>query len=62
MTNATQPKPIPSPAQLVFGKPRNPELPQAFWFRAEDRLGAMEAAQPSRVQRITPFWLFQFAR
>jgi hypothetical protein len=45
MTNPTQPKAIPNPAVLVFGKPTSPDLPQASWFRAEDRPTVIAAAQ-----------------
>jgi hypothetical protein len=45
MTNSTQPKAIPTPALLIFGKPTSPDLPQASWFRAEDRQAVMAAAQ-----------------
>jgi hypothetical protein len=45
MTNASQPKPIPTPALLVYGKPTSPDLPQASWFHAEDRPTVMAAAQ-----------------
>jgi hypothetical protein len=39
MTNATQPKPNPVPAILVYGTPSGPALTQASWFRAEDQEG-----------------------
>ena len=45
MTTASQPKPIPIPALLVYGKPTSPELPQASWFPAEDRTTVVAAAQ-----------------
>jgi hypothetical protein len=45
MTNANQPKPIPTPALLVYGKPTSADLPQASWFRGEDRPNVMAAAQ-----------------
>ena len=45
MTNPTQPKAIPSPALLVFGKPTSPDLPQASWFRVEDQATVVAAAQ-----------------
>src|SRR5208283_924976 len=44
MTNATQPKPNPVPAILVYGTPTNPELTQASWFRAEDKEAVKAAA------------------
>ena len=45
MPNPTQPKPTPTPAVLVYGKPTSPDLPQASWFRAEDRPTVVAAAQ-----------------
>jgi|GEM_PF-5800295 len=45
MTNASQPKPLSTPAVLVYGKPTSPDLPQASWFRAEDRPGVVATAQ-----------------
>jgi hypothetical protein len=45
MTNAPQPKPIPIPALLVYGKPTSPDHPQASWFPAEDRPTVVAAAQ-----------------
>jgi hypothetical protein len=45
MTNASQPKPLSTPALLVYGKPTSPDLPQASWFRAEDRPTVVAAAQ-----------------
>jgi hypothetical protein len=45
MTKPDQPKPIPTPALLVYGKPTSPDLPQASWFRAEDRQAVTSAAQ-----------------
>jgi len=44
MTNATQTKPTPIPALIVFGTPTSPELTQASWFRAEDIVEAQAAA------------------
>jgi hypothetical protein len=44
MTNASQQKPIPTPALLVYGKPTSPDLPQASWFHAEDRPTVVAAA------------------
>jgi hypothetical protein len=44
MTNASQTKPIPIPSLLVYGKPTSPDLPQASWFRAEDKQAARAAA------------------
>jgi hypothetical protein len=37
MTTATQPKPSPVPAILVYGTPSGPAMTQASWFRAEDK-------------------------
>jgi hypothetical protein len=45
MTKSEQPKPVPLPLLLVYGKPTSPDLPQASWFRAEDRSGINAAAQ-----------------
>ena len=44
MTSSTPTKAIPTPALLVYGKPTNPDLPQASWFRAEDRPTVAAAA------------------
>jgi hypothetical protein len=44
MTTAPQPKPIPTPALLVYGKPTSPDQPQASWFPAEDRPAVVAAA------------------
>ncbi len=45
MTTATQPKATPQPAIVIYGWP-NPttDLPQASWFRAEDKAAAKAAA------------------
>ncbi len=45
MTVSTQTKSIPNPALLVYGRPTSPDLPQASWFRAEDRPTVIAAAQ-----------------
>jgi len=45
MTNSPQTKPVPTPSLLVYGKPPSPGLPQASWFRAEDRAAVLTAAQ-----------------
>ncbi len=45
MTSAQQPKLIPIPALLVYGKPTSPDLPQASWFPPEDRTTVVAAAQ-----------------
>ena len=44
MTTATQPKPTPVPAIIVYGWPNATEFPQASWFRAEDKAAAKTAA------------------
>jgi hypothetical protein len=44
MTSATQPNPNPLPAIIVYGTPSSPELTQASWFRAEDKVAAKAAA------------------
>jgi hypothetical protein len=44
MTNASQPKPNPVPAILVYGTPSGPALTQASWFRAEDKEAVKSAA------------------
>ena len=45
MTSPTPTKAIQIPALLVYGKPTGPDLPQASWFRAEDRPTVVAAAQ-----------------
>jgi hypothetical protein len=45
MTKTEQPKTIPFPLLFVYGKPTSPDIPQASWFRAEDRPGVTAAAQ-----------------
>jgi hypothetical protein len=52
MTKPDQPKPIPTPALLVYGKPTSPDLPQASWFRAEDRQAVTSAAQTLKFSVI----------
>src|SRR5271166_2840282 len=52
MTNATQPKPNPVPAILVYGTPTNPELTQASWFRAEDKEDVKAAAEALKFSVI----------
>ena len=44
MTNATQRKPNPVPAILVYGTPSGPAMTQASWFRAEDKEAVKSAA------------------
>jgi hypothetical protein len=45
MTKPEQPKPLPLPLLLVYGKPTSPDLPQASWFRVDDRPTVTTAAQ-----------------
>ena len=52
MTNATQPKPNPLPAILVYGTPSGPALTQASWFRAEDREAVMASAETLKFSVI----------
>jgi len=52
MSTATQAKPNPIPAILVYGVPSGPELPQASWFRAEDRQAAKAAAKALKFSVI----------
>ncbi len=40
-----QATPTPQFVLLVFGKPTSADLPQASWFRAEDRAAVVAAAQ-----------------
>ena len=53
MTKPDQPKPIPLPLLLVYGKPTSPDLPQASWFRIEDRPSVTAAAQTLKISAIT---------
>jgi hypothetical protein len=54
MTNATatQPKPNPLPAILVYGTPSSPALTQASWFRAEDKEAVKSAAEALKFSVI----------
>ena len=52
MTNATQPKPNPLPAILVYGTPSGPALTQASWFRAEDKEAVKAAAEELKFSVI----------
>jgi len=45
MTTATQPKPDPVPAILVYGTPSGLAMTQASWFRAEDKEAVKAAAE-----------------
>jgi hypothetical protein len=51
MTN-NQTKPTPQFVLLVYGKPTSTELPQASWFRAEDRMTVISAAQSLKFSVI----------
>ena len=52
MTTATQPKPNPVPAILVYGTPSSPALTQASWFRAEDKEAVKAAAEALKFSVI----------
>lgn len=52
MTKPEQPKPIPLPVLLVYGKPTGPDLAQASWFRAEDRTAVSAAAHALKLDVI----------
>ena len=52
MTAATQPKPDPVPAIIVFGTPTSPALTQASWFRAEDQDAVKAAAKELKFSVI----------
>jgi hypothetical protein len=52
MTKPEQPKALPLPLLLVFGKPTSPDLPQASWFRVEDRQAVIAAAQALKFSVI----------
>jgi len=52
MTNATQPKPNPLSAILVYGTPSGPALTQASWFRAEDKEAVKAAAEALKFSVI----------
>ena len=52
MTNATQSKPNPLPAILVYGTPSGPALTQASWFRAEDKEAVKAAAEALKFSMI----------
>jgi hypothetical protein len=52
MTTATQPKPGPVPAIIVYGTPSSPDLTQASWFRAEDQEAVKAAAKELKVSVI----------
>jgi len=48
MTKPDQQKSLPFPLLLVYGKPTSADLPQASWFRVEDRPTVVAAAQSLR--------------
>ena len=52
MTTATQPKPTPLPAILVYGTPTGPAMTQASWFRAEDKEAVKAAAEALKFSVI----------
>src|SRR5271165_3441189 len=52
MTTATQPKPNPLPAILVYGTPSGPGSTQASWFRAEDKEAVKTAAEALKFSVI----------
>ncbi len=52
MTGATQPKPNPVPAILVYGTPSGPALTQASWFRAEEKEAVKAAAEALKFSVI----------
>jgi hypothetical protein len=52
MTNATQPKPNPVPALLVYGTPSGPAMTQASWFRAENKEAVKAAAEALKFSVI----------
>ena len=52
MTTATQAKPNPLPALLVYGTPSGPAMTQASWFRAEDVEAVKAAAKELKFSVI----------
>jgi hypothetical protein len=52
MTKPDQPNLPNVPLLLVYGKPPGPDLPQASWFRIEDRLAVDAAAQALKFHVI----------
>src|SRR5271170_7000525 len=52
MTNPTEPQAKPLPAILVYGTPSGPALPQASWFRAEDKEAVKAAAKELKFSVI----------
>jgi hypothetical protein len=52
MTTATQPKPDPLPAILVYGTPSGLAMTQASWFRGEDKEAVKAAAEALKFSVI----------
>jgi hypothetical protein len=52
MTSATQAKPNPVPAILVYGTPSGLAMTQASWFRAEDKEAVKAAAEALKFSVI----------
>jgi hypothetical protein len=52
MPDATQPKPNPVPAIIVYGTPSSPTLTQASWFRAENKEAVKAAAEALKFSVI----------
>jgi hypothetical protein len=52
MTGATQAKPDPLPAILVYGTPSGPAMTQASWFWAEDKEAVKAAAEALKFSVI----------
>ena len=49
MTSSNQPRSTPQFVLLVFGKPTSADLPQASWYRVEDRATVIAAAQSLKL-------------
>jgi len=52
MSKPEQPKPVPLPLLLVYGRPTSADTPQASWYRAEDRATVVAAAQGLKLAII----------
>jgi hypothetical protein len=52
MTKSDDPKPAPLPLLLVYGRPTSVDLPQASWFRIEDRIAVAAAAHALKLTVI----------
>ena len=52
MATASQPKPTPVPAILVYGSPSGLAVTQASWFRAEEKEAAKAAAEEMKFSVI----------